>query len=118
MRNHAVTLHFSKPEATITTTPFSWLSCQDLGWTTTSRVNLILNHMLQSLVIGRSQEDHDFHLLATEAIIHHFIASKLVAQVVQLIRNPFNSVSIATLASSNSLERCSVTFSASECCNF
>ena len=34
--NHAVTLHLSESESSVTTSTFSWLSCQDLGRTSPS----------------------------------------------------------------------------------
>ena len=75
VRNHAVTLHLTESQATITTTPFSWLTGQDLGWSTATRVHFVLHHMLESLVISWTKEDHDFHLLACESIVHDLVTS-------------------------------------------
>ena len=75
MRNHAVSLHLAKTKSTITAPAFGWLPCQDLSWTSTTRVNLVLNHMFEPLIVSGTQENHNFHLLACEAVVHHFIAS-------------------------------------------
>ena len=88
MRDHTVTLHLTETKTAIPSSSLCRLSCQDLRRTTTSRVHLVLDHVLQSLVICRPKEDHDLHLLASEAIVHHLVASKLVAERVQLCRDP------------------------------
>ena len=74
-------------------------------------MNLVLDHMLESLIISWSQKNHDFQLFTAEAIIHDFIASKLVTLLMKSPRNFFNS-SLCSLP--NSLERCSVSFSSSQ----
>jgi hypothetical protein len=114
MRYHTITFHLTETQATITTTAFSWLSSQNLSWTSTSRMNLILDHVLQSLVVSWTKEDHNFHFLACKAIVHNFIAPQLIAKTMKLIRNPFNSITIAAFASRNSLEGCCITFSPSQ----
>lgn len=81
---HAVTFHFSESETTVTTSAFCWLPRQNLGWTAAARVHLIFNHVLESLVVSRTQEYHDFHLSASEAIVHDLVAASLVAKTVQL----------------------------------
>ena len=92
MRDHTVTLHLTEAQTAIPSTSLCRLPCQDLRRTTTSRVHLVLDHVLQSLVICRPEEDHDFHLLASEAIVHYLVASKLVAERVQLCRDPIDCV--------------------------
>lgn len=82
MRDHAVTLHLSESEATISGAPFSRLSSEDLNGSSASRVHLVIDHVLQSLVESRPKEDHDLHLFACEAIVHDFVASELIAEVV------------------------------------
>jgi len=100
MRNHAISLHFSETKSTVTGATLRWLPSQNLSGATSSRVNLIADHMFKTLVIGGTQEDHDFEALAGEARVEHLIAVPLVAQVMQLRRNEVNSLS---------LERSSVT---------
>ena len=95
MRYHTITLHLTKSQTSVTASAFCRLSRQNLGWATASRVNLVLNHVLQSLIVGRSQENHDFHLFTTETVVHYLITSKLIAQAVQLLRNSLNGVTVA-----------------------
>ena len=80
MRDHAVSLHLTEAETTVTTTSLSGLACQNLSWTATSGVDLVLDHVLEALVVGWSKEDHHFHFLAGEAIVHHLVPTKLVAE--------------------------------------
>lgn len=118
MRDHAVPFHFSEAKASVTTSTFSRLSRQNLRWSSTSGVDFVLHHVLKSLVISRPKEDHNFHLFACEPVIHDLVSSELVAKSVQLGRNPFNSVPIATLSACNSLERRSIAFSTSQSSHF
>lgn len=46
MRDHAVTLHFSETESTISGSAFGWLSCQDLDGASASRVHLVSDQVL------------------------------------------------------------------------
>ena len=55
-------------------------------------MDFVLNHVLEALVVSRAKEDHDLHLLASEAIVHYLVASKLVAERVQLCRDPIDCV--------------------------
>ena len=43
---HTITLHFSKAETAVAGPTLSWLSCQDLSWTTTSWMDLVSYHVL------------------------------------------------------------------------
>ena len=94
MRNHAVTLHLTETKPAISATAFSWLPGQNLGGSTTPRMHLVLNHVLQSLVIRRSQEYHDLHLFATKAIVHDLISAELVSKIMQLLRDQFYCTSL------------------------
>ena len=76
-------------------------------------MHLIFDHVLESLVVRRSQEDHNFHLFTCESVVHHFISSKLVAKTVQLRTDSLNRVSVATLTASDSLEGGRIALSAS-----
>ncbi len=64
----------------------------------------IFDHVLQPLVVSRAKENHHFHLLASESIVHDFVASLLVTETVQLARNPVDCVAVAAIASSHSLK--------------
>ena len=60
VRNHTVAFHLSKAETTVPGPTLGRLPRQDLGRSTTTRVDLVTDHVLQALVEGRTQEDHDF----------------------------------------------------------
>lgn len=53
-------------------------------------MDLVTHHMLQALVIGRTQEDHNLELLARKPIVHHFISVPLITELVQLRANVVN----------------------------
>lgn len=90
--NHAVALHLAETKTAVSRPTLGRLSCQDLGRASGPRVDLITYHMLQALVIGRTQEDHHLKLLACEPIVHHFIAVPLIAKLVELRANVVNSL--------------------------
>ena len=46
-------------------------------------MDLVIDHVLQTLVISRPQEDLGVELATREAIVHYFIASVLVAVLLQ-----------------------------------
>jgi hypothetical protein len=87
MRDHAISFHLSESETTITRSTLSWLSCQDLGWTSASRVHLVSDHMLKSLIVGWTQENEDFLFLSCETVVHNLITVSLVTQVMELSSN-------------------------------
>jgi hypothetical protein len=75
-------------------------------------MHLVINHVLQSLVECRSKENHYFHLLPCETIVHYFIASQLVAQRMELVGNGLDRVLLLGV-----LEWCGVSFTAIQCRN-
>ena len=101
MRDHAVTFHLSETEATVTSSSLSGLSSQDLGRSSTTRVDLVTYHMLQPLIVSWVKEDHDLEAFACEAIVHDLITVALVAQTMQLVGDVLDSLT---------LERRSITF--------
>jgi hypothetical protein len=79
MRDHAVTLHLSETESTVTRTTFSRLSGQDLSGSSATSVDLIGNHMLQPLVIGGTKENLHLQSLSSESTVHGLVTIALVA---------------------------------------
>lgn len=63
-------------------------------------MDLVSDHVLKTLVVGRTQEDHDFQLLASEPVVHHFVTIALIPKLVKLV---------AHLVDGLILERCGVT---------
>ena len=94
MRYHTITFHLAKSEATVASSTLRWLPSQDLGRASTTRVDLVSNHVLKTLIISWVQEDHDFEALASEAIVHDLVAVPLVAQTVKLIRNELDCLAL------------------------
>lgn len=113
MGYHAVTLHFTESETTISGSTFCGLPGQNLNWSSASRVHLVVDHVLQSLVEGGCQEDHDLHFLSREAIVHNFIASELVAQGMELIGDRLDRILFLSI-----LEWGGVSFNAIKCSYF
>lgn len=99
VRHHTVALHLSEAKTAVTGATLGWLTGQDLSWASGARVDLVANHVLQTLVVGRTQEDHDFQLLASESVVHNFVSVALVPKLVKLV---------AHLVDGLILERCGV----------
>lgn len=115
--DHAVPLHFTESEATIATSSFSRLPGKDLSWTSATRVDFVLDHMLQSLVVSRPQENHNLHLLSCEAVIHDFISSELISQGVELGRDLVHSVTSSSIVIRPFLEGSCIPFDSSKRCH-
>jgi hypothetical protein len=111
MRDHAVTLHFSEPQATITRPSLGRLSSEYLSRPSSSRMNLVLNHVLESLIVSRTEKDHDFQFLATKAIVHDLIPPELVPLLMKCLGDFLNG-GLSPL--SHSLKRSGITLSASK----
>lgn len=90
--NHAVSFHFTESKSTVAWPTFSWLPCQNCSFTSWSRVNFIAHHVLKSLVISWTQEDHHLQLLSSEAIVHGFITISLVASLMKFSRDKIDSL--------------------------
>jgi len=41
-------------------------------------MNLISYHMLKTLIVGRTKENHNFQLFAREAVIHDLVSMPLI----------------------------------------
>ena len=94
MTNHTVSLHFSETKSTIPGSSLSWLSCQDLSRSPPSSIDLVSNHMLQSLIVGGTQEDENVQLLTSEPTVHGFVSMALIPQVMQLLRDELNCLAL------------------------
>lgn len=79
VRDHAVTLHFSESKTSVSRSTLGGLSGENLDRASPSGVHLVVDHVLQSLIEGGAEEDHDLHLLAGEAVVHDLVAPVLVA---------------------------------------
>lgn len=70
MRDHAVTLHLSESETSVSASTLGRLLVQVLEFSSGSGVDLVVDHVTQSLVVGRTDEDLGLQLLASERIEH------------------------------------------------
>lgn len=68
--DHAVTLHLSEPQTTVSASTLSRLLVEVLEFASGSGVNLVVDHVSQSLVVGRPDEDLGLQLLPGERIEH------------------------------------------------
>ena len=57
MTDDAIALHLSEAQPSFSSSPFHRLPSQDLDWTTPSGMDFVVHHMLQTLVVGRVQEN-------------------------------------------------------------
>ncbi len=74
-----VPFHFTESETTVPTTTLHGLSIEDLDGTAGSRMDLVVDHVLEALVVGGTQEDLGVQFATSEAVVHDFIACVLVA---------------------------------------
>jgi len=78
MTDDTVALHLSKPQSTISGSPLHRLSCEHGYRTSCSRVDLVIYHMLEALIVGRVQEDLGFELTTGMTVVHHLPPSTLI----------------------------------------
>jgi len=78
MRDHTVPFHFSKAETTITRSPLCWLPGEYLNRTTSSRMYLVIHHVLESLVIRGTQENHCSQFSSSVTIVHGLKSTHLI----------------------------------------
>lgn len=79
--NHAITFHFSETQATVPGTTLDRLAGEDLQRSTRTGVDLVVDHMPQTLVVRRAQENLRAHLLTSVAVVHDLETTLLVAGV-------------------------------------
>src|SRR5271156_6902346 len=79
MCDHTIALHLSESKPTVTRTTFNRLTSKYLCWSSCSRMDLVVNHVPQTLVICRSEEDLGNKLSTGVTIVHDFEASRLIA---------------------------------------
>jgi hypothetical protein len=81
MRDHAITFHFSETETTISGPTFDRLPCQDLNWSPGSGMDLVVDHVAETLIVRRAQEDLSNKLPTGVAIIHDLKSARLIAML-------------------------------------
>ena len=68
--DHAITLHFSETQTAVSRTTFDGLASKNLHWTTGTSMDLVIDHMPQSLVVSRTQEHLRSELFASMSVVH------------------------------------------------
>ena len=71
--NLAIALHLAEAKAALPRSAFHGLPDEDLDRPPGPRVDLVVDHVLQTLVVRRSKEDLCVHLLARVAAVHHLV---------------------------------------------
>ena len=74
MRNNRITIHFTDLQATLCAATARGLMRTNLLATLTTRIPLVLHHVLQTHAIDGSNENRRLQLLSRRTIVHHFIA--------------------------------------------
>ena len=64
-------LHLSETKTAVPGPTLHRLPHQDLDWAPGSGMDLVVHHMLETLVIGRTQEDLSAHLASRVAGVHY-----------------------------------------------
>lgn len=124
VRDHAITFHLSEPKAAVTGSALHWLSCEYLHWTSCARMDLVVDHMLQPLIVRRANEKlclepspyevRQRTIMTNTAfvwgitsvpVVHDFVSSPLIADAMKQLGYRFNS---------SAGERCGITFIASD----
>mmetsp|Transcript_10450 Transcript_10450/g.26294 ORF Transcript_10450/g.26294 Transcript_10450/m.26294 type:complete len:461 (-) Transcript_10450:2197-3579(-) len=85
VRDHAIALHFSEPQATVTGSTLDGLAGQDLDRPSRPGVDLVVHHVLQALVVGWSNENLGLQLAARVPVVQHLVPAQLVAAFVQRV---------------------------------
>jgi hypothetical protein len=108
MCNEAVTFHLSHAETTITGASLKRLASKHSNRTTGTRVDLIVNQVLQALVERGSDEDSRIHRPASMALVHGFISVALVTHRMETLTDVINL---------DIRERCGIALATLENCN-
>ena len=83
VRDHAITFHLSETETTVTSTTFDRLTGQDLKRATGTGVDLVVDHVAETLVVGWAEEDLGGELLAGVTVVHDLETALLEAVVLE-----------------------------------
>lgn len=91
MRDHTITLHLSEPKTSITTSSLGRLLVQVLELSSCTSVDLVVDHMLESLVVSRSQKDLAFEHLSSERVVNSLVTMFLVTKLMHFFGDIFDS---------------------------
>lgn len=83
MRYLTIALHLPKTQSTIPGTPLHRLSHQNLQGATRPRMDLIVHHVLQALIVRGAQEDLRVNFPPCMPIVHDLVPSQVVPILLQ-----------------------------------
>mmetsp|Transcript_11227 Transcript_11227/g.69336 ORF Transcript_11227/g.69336 Transcript_11227/m.69336 type:complete len:386 (-) Transcript_11227:2198-3355(-) len=86
MTDHAVPFHLSKSKPAVTRSTLNRLPGKNLNGTTTTRVNFVVYHMFQALVVRGAHEDLGVQPATSVSIVHHFVSTRLKTMTMELRR--------------------------------
>ncbi len=78
VRDLTVALHLAEAETTVTRATLHGLTVENLHGSARSRVNLIVDQMLEALVVRGSQVDLRVELASGEPVVHDLVATRVV----------------------------------------
>ena len=78
VRYLTVALHLAEAQTAVARSALHGLSVEDLDGSARPRVYLVVDHVLEALIVGRSEEDLRVELAAGEAVVHDLVAAQLV----------------------------------------
>mmetsp|Transcript_16479 Transcript_16479/g.64296 ORF Transcript_16479/g.64296 Transcript_16479/m.64296 type:complete len:1268 (+) Transcript_16479:614-4417(+) len=79
----AIALHLSEAEAAVARPALHGLAREVLQGAARARVDLVVHHVLEALIVGGPDEEVRLQLPAGVAVVEHFVAVALVAAVVE-----------------------------------
>ena len=86
MRNHTVTFHLTYSQSTVVCATSNGLFCKRVYTPSWTMINLILHHMFQTHIIGRSHEYLGFYLFTRHTIVQYFVSTGMIS----IIRKHFS----------------------------
>lgn len=87
MGNLTITFHFAETKSTIAGPSLHRLADQNLDGTTSSRMDLVVHHMLETLIVGRTEEDLGVDFASSVSVVHYLVATQMVAILLQESRD-------------------------------
>mmetsp|Transcript_19783 Transcript_19783/g.45566 ORF Transcript_19783/g.45566 Transcript_19783/m.45566 type:complete len:498 (-) Transcript_19783:580-2073(-) len=83
VRDHAIPLHLAKAEAAVARAPLHRLPREQSDRPARARVDLVIHHMLEPLVVGWAQKHVRLHSPPGVPVEHHLKTALLVAKILQ-----------------------------------
>ena len=85
VRDETVALHLAHTQTTVTRPAFARLAGKRHDGTTPTGMALVNHHVLEALVMGRTDEDLHFHHFARLTIVHDLIAVRVQTEIQHVV---------------------------------